>query len=83
MKFDEGFKRENILTLVDLVKTIESIENPQNLKIIREGACFYICLGESKKYFHFFKANSKNNESLPYTLTLDDLKSDEWNILKD
>ncbi len=29
------------MNIVDLVKTIESIENPQNLKIIREGACFY------------------------------------------
>lgn len=43
------------MNIVDLVKTIESIENPQNLKIIREGACFYMCLGENKKYFYFFK----------------------------
>lgn len=71
------------MNIVDLVKTIESIENPQNLKIIREGACFYMCLGENKKYFYFFKTNSKNKESLPYTLTLDDLKSDEWKIVKD
>lgn len=42
------------MNIVDLVKTIESIENPQNLKIIREGACFYMCLGENKKYFYFF-----------------------------
>lgn len=37
------------MNIVDLVKTIESIENPQNLKITREGACFYMCLGENKK----------------------------------
>ncbi len=43
------------MNIVDLVKTIESIENPQNLKIIREGACFYMCLGENKKYFIFLK----------------------------
>ncbi|MDN2809591.1 hypothetical protein PAJ32_00520 [Campylobacter jejuni] len=43
------------MNIVDLVKTIESIENPQNLKIIREGACFYMCLGENKKYFYFLK----------------------------
>ncbi|EPT8976069.1 TPA: hypothetical protein SB190_001718 [Campylobacter coli] len=38
------------MNIVDLVKTIESIENPQNLKIIREGACFYMCLGESESH---------------------------------
>lgn len=32
------------MNIVDLVKTIENIENPQNLKITREGACFYMCL---------------------------------------
>ncbi|MBX0425783.1 hypothetical protein I9453_01965 [Campylobacter coli] len=42
------------MNIVDLVKTIENIENPQNLKITREGACFYMCLGENKKYFYQF-----------------------------
>lgn len=71
------------MNIVELLKKIEKIENLEELKLTRKGASFYMSLSKSKKYFHFFKINFKNEESLPYTLTLDDLKSEEWYILEE
>ena len=57
---------------------LKELKEQEDLKFKRKDFSFFFFKRQNSKYLEFFK---EDNTQMPYTLTIDDLMADDWEIL--